>query len=256
MFQVNSAVSARSFCFTGQGGDARVLTMLSKKFAVFMAVFALLAGLAVSILTHTRESAARALAEKEYYPLSEVAELKDFPMASEWRVLFHMTQGDWHDRINDCIYGRDEKSRRTTEHDQAEEILIEHILAYLPADVAFAGMPDAKPQHRSTVMSLNQCLRLVNLPEPRRKDVAVATLSRFFPDASDPDALWYKVSFFELKDGVRFVHLARIPFAQLRPFMYRSKHPEDGASETPSATSTAELIETLESGDPVKAEKR
>lgn len=228
--------------------------MLSKKFAVFMAVFALLAGLAVSILTHTRESAARALAAKEYYPLSEVSELKAFPHASEWRVLYHMTQGDWHDRINDSRYGRDEKHRRTTPHDKPEEILIEHILAYLPADVPFEGMPEAKPQHSSTVMSLNQCLRIINLPEPRRKDVASATLSRFFPDAADPDALWYKVSFFELKDGVRFVHLARIPFAELRPFVYRNRRSANQA-EAPSAASTAELIETLESGEQVSTEK-
>lgn len=228
--------------------------MLSKKFAVFMALFALLAGLAVSILTHTRESAAQALAAKPYTPLADIAELKEFPQAAEWRVLYRMSQGNWHDRINDSLYGRDEKSRRDTVHDSAEEVLIEHILAYLPADVPFAGMPEAKAQHRSAVMSLNQCLRIINLPEPRRKDVAAATLSRFFPNAADPDALWYKVSFFELKDGVRFVHLARIPFAELRPFVYRSKHPE--AQETaPSATSTAELIESLESGEQVTPEK-
>lgn len=227
--------------------------MLSKKFALFMALFALLAGLAVNILTHTRESAAQALAAKEYYPLAEISDLKDFPQAAEWRVLFHMTQGDWHDRINDSIYGRDEKSRRCTAHDTPEEILIEHILAYLPAGAAFEGLADAKPQHHSTVMSLNQCLRLLNLPEPRRKDVAVATLSRFFPDAADPDALWYKVSFFELKDGVRFVHLARIPFAELRPFVYHNRRSVNQAAE-PSAASTVELIETLESGEQVTPE--
>ncbi|MCQ2364546.1 MAG: hypothetical protein MJ051_03200 [Akkermansia sp.] len=220
-----------------------------------MALFALVAGLAVSILTHTRESAAHALAEKPYSPLSDIAELKAFPHAAEWRVLYRMSQGDWHDRINDSIYGRGEKERRSTPHDRPEEVLIEHILAYLPADVPFEGMPEAKEQHRSTVMSLNQCLRLINLPEPRRKDVAAASLSRFFPDSADPDALWYKVSYFELKDGVRFVHLARIPFAELRPFMYRNMHPE--TQETaPSSTSTAELIETLESGEQVTPDKK
>lgn len=228
--------------------------MLSKKLALFMAMVALLAGLTVSLLTHTRESAALALAQKEYYPLSSIPELKAFPQAAEWRVLYRMTQGDWHDSINNSTYGRDEQNRRATEHDTPEEVLIEHILAYLPAEVSFEGLPEAKPQHLSTVMSLNQCLRIIRLPEPRRKDVASASLSRFFPDASDPDALWYKVSFFELKDGVRFLHLARIPFAELRPYIYRNKRSAESQA-APSATSTAELIETLESGKQVKADK-
>lgn len=217
--------------------------MLSKKLATAFAVIALCCGLGVSILTHTEESAAQALASHtECYPLAEIAELRNFPQANEWRVLFHLTQGDWSDRIHDNIYGRDEKSRRTTEHNTAEEILIEHILAYLPKGVPFEGVPNTAPQPKSTVISLNQCLGVVELPEARRKDVASAGLARFYPDPSAPDALWYKVSLFELKDGVRFVHLARIPFAQLRPFVYLQKHP-NGEQVAPS---TVEMIETLE----------
>ncbi len=217
--------------------------MLRSKVAIIFAMIALVCGLGVSVLTHTQESAAKALAaHTECYPLAEITELKDFPQAKEWRVLYHMTQGDWYDRIHDHIYGRDEKSRRTTKHDTAEEILIEHILAYLPADVPFEGLTDARPQPKSTVMSLNQCLGILELPEPRKKDVAAASLARFFPVPETPDALWYKVSLFELKDGVRFVHLARIPFAQLRPFVYNQKHPNGEG-----AASTADMIETLES---------
>lgn len=217
--------------------------MPRKNLALVFACIALCCGLAVSVLTHTQESAARALAaHTECYPLAEIKELQEFPQAQEWRVLFHMTQGDWYDRIHDHIYGRDEKSRRSTKHDTAEEILIEHVLAYLPADVPFEGLADARPQPKSTVMSLNQCLGILELPEPRKKDVAAASLARFYPVPSTPDALWYKVSLFELKDGVRFVHLARIPFAQLRPFVYQQKHP-DGEG----AVSTMEMIETLES---------
>lgn len=217
--------------------------MLRKKLALVFATIALCCGLAVSVLTHTQESAAQALAaQKNCYPMAEIAELKDFPQAGQWRVLFHLTQGDWYDRIHDHIYGRDEKSRRTTAHDTAEEILIEHVLAYLPAGVPFDGMTDARPQPKSTVMSLNQCLGILGLPEPRKKDVVAASLSRYFPVPETPDALWYKVTFFELKDGVRFVHLARIPFAQLRPYVYRQKHP-DGER----AASTAEMIEAVES---------
>lgn len=217
--------------------------MLRSKLALIFAVIALACGLGVSVLTHTQESAAKALAaHTDCYPLTEIRELENFPQAKEWRVLYHMTQGDWYDRIHDHIYGRDEKSRRTTKHDTAEEILIEHILAYLPAGVPFEGLAEAHPQPKSTVISLNQCLGIINLPEPRKKDVAAASLARFYPVPSTPDALWYKVSLFELKDGVRFVHLARIPFAQLRPFVYKQKHPDgEGTS------STADMIETLES---------
>lgn len=217
--------------------------MLRNKLALVFAVIALCCGLGVSVLTHTQESAAKALASHtECYPLSEIKELEAFPQAGQWKVLYHMTQGDWYDRIHDHIYGRDEKSRRTTKHDTAEEILIEHILAYLPAGVPFDGLPEAHPQPKSTVMSLNQCLGIINLPEPRKKDVEAASLARFYPVPSTPDALWYKVSLFELKDGVRFVHFARIPFAQLRPFVYNQKHPNGEG-----AASTADMIETLES---------
>lgn len=227
--------------------------MLSKNLAVVFAVIALCCGLGLSFLTHTEESAARELAaHTECYPLSEIAELRSFPQADEWRVLYHLAQGDWSDRIHDRYYGRDGESRRTTEHDTAEEILIEHILAYLPAGVPFDGLPNTTPQPKSTVMSLNQCLSVIGLPEPRRKDVASAGLARFYPNPATPDALWYKVSTFELKDGVRFVHLARIPFAQLRPFVYAKKHPK-GEQAAPS---TMEMIETLEAdANRVPAEK-
>lgn len=217
--------------------------MLRKKLAAAFALVALCFGLGMSLLTHTKESAARELAaHTECYPLSEIAELRSFPQAEQWRVLYHLTQGDWSDRIHDHIYGRDEKSRRTTEHDTAEEILIEHILAYLPAGVPFEGLPNSVLQPKSTVISLNQSLSVIGLPEPRIKDVASAGLARFYPDPNTPDALWYKVSVFELKDGVRFAHLARIPFAQLRPYVYHKKHPNGEKA----ATSTVEMIESLE----------
>lgn len=219
--------------------------MLRKNLALVLALIALCGGLAVSLLTHTQESASQALAaHTECYPLAEISELRNFPQAEQWRVLYHLTQGDWYDRIHDHTYGRDEKSRRTTEHNTAEEILIEHILAYLPAGVPFDGLENATPQSKSTVISLNQCLGIVGLPGPRRQNVAAASLSRFYPVPSTPDALWYKVSLFELKDGVRFVHLARIPFAQLRPFVYAKKHPNGEQSAAPS---TVEMIESLES---------
>lgn len=221
--------------------------MLSKKLAVVVAMIALCGGLGVSLLTHTRETAAQALAQKETYALSELSELRAFPQADQWQVLFHLTQGDWYDLIHDRTYGRDEKSHRATPHTTAEEILIEHVLAYLPADVPFEGLPGAQKQSASTVISLNQCLGILHLPEPRKKDVAAASLSRFYPDPAMPDALWYKVSFFELNDGVRFVHLARIPFAELRPFIYMAKHPEQ-TQPAQAPISTADVIESLEAG--------
>lgn len=219
--------------------------MLSKKVAAASAVLALIGGLAMSVLTHTDESAARALAQRETWSMAEMSDLRDFPQAADWRVLYHMTQGDWYDRIHDRTYMRDEASHRSTRHDTPEEILIEHVLAYLPAGVPFEGLPDAKPQSKSTVMSLNQCLGIIDLPEPRRQDVEAASLARFYPDPARADALWYKVSLFELKDGVRFVHLARIPFAALRPFVYQQKHP---GQETSNAEENGEIIESLESG--------
>lgn len=221
--------------------------MLNKKIAAVAAAVALCCGLATSVLTHTEESAAAVLAKQETWPMSEMSDLRGFPQAEQWRVLYHMTQGDWYDRIHDHTYMRDEASRRSTRHDTPEEILIEHVLAYLPAGVPFEGLPDAQPQPVSTVMSLNQCLGILDLPEPRRRDVASASLTRFYPDPATPDALWYKVSLFELKDGVRFVHLARIPFAQLRPFLYKMKHPQGEQTQT-SPMTEEEAKETLEEG--------
>lgn len=193
--------------------------MLLKKLAPIVTALAIVGGAIACIVNNTGEAAAAALASKEVTPLSDFADLKDFPAAAQWRVLFHMSQGAWYD----TTHGHKVKEAYDTDFDNK----IQHIFAYLPAGEP-VDMGGIGTEHlpKSSSIALNMCLRCVKLPEVRSATISHAAKGRYSPYPRSADALWFEVDFFALKDGVRFVHLVRIPYAHLHPAAYHASHPE------------------------------
>lgn len=191
---------------------------LMKILAPIVTGLAILGGAIACIINNTEQAAAAALAAKDVTPLSQFGDLKDFPRAEQWRVLFHMSQGAWYD----TTHGRDPKESYSTDFDTK----IEHIFAYLPAGETVDMGSDLKSLPKSASISLNMSLRCAELPEVRSSTISRAAKGRYIPYPRSADALWFEVDFFELKDGVRFIHLVRIPYAHLHPAAYRASHPE------------------------------
>lgn len=191
--------------------------MLLKKLAPIVTALAIVGGAIACIVNNTGEAAAAALASKEVTPLSEFADLKNFPAADQWRVLFQMSQGAWYD----TTHGHKVKEAYDTDFDNK----IVHIFAYLPAGVP-VEMEEMERLPKSSSIALNMGLRCSKLPEVRSSTIAHASKGRYCPYPRSADALWFEVDFYELKDGVRFVHLVRIPYAHLHPAAYHASHPE------------------------------
>lgn len=186
-----------------------------KKAALLTAFAAIIGGVGVSFLTHTREAASARLAATPWHPLVQEPELSLFPVAGQWRVLYRMSQGAWYDANH---------GKRRIKHIEptAEDRYIEHIFAYLPAGVPCNLGAGAEPLPRSSAMMLNRCLRLAKLPQARTSVIAAAGKRRFYPNENDPNSLWYEVTYFRLKDGVTFLELTRIPYSLLQPERYRA----------------------------------
>lgn len=191
--------------------------MLLKKLAPIVTALAIVGGAIACIVNNTGEAAAAALASKEVTPLSEFADLKNFPASDQWRVLFQMSQGAWYD----TTHGHKVKEAYDTDFDNK----IVHIFAYLPAGVP-VEMEEMERLPKSSSIALNMGLRCSKLPEVRSSTIAHASKGRYSPYPRSADALWFEVDFYELKDGVRFVHLVRIPYAHLHPAAYHASHPE------------------------------
>lgn len=192
--------------------------MLLKKLAPIVTALAIVGGAIACIVNNTGEAAAAALAAKEVTPLSAYADLKDFPQAANWRVLFHMPQGAWYD----TTHGH--KVQEVYDNDFDNKI--EHIFAYLPAEVPLDIEESMEHLPKSSSISLNMGLRCAKLPQVRSSTITSANKFRYIPYPRSRDALWFEVDFFELKDGVRFIHMVRIPYAHLHPAVYHAAHPE------------------------------
>lgn len=186
---------------------------LHKRFPALLALIGLALGTGACFYFNTETAVKNQMEQKAYTPMSEMAELAGFPQAGQWRVLFRMTQGDWYDRLHHI-----EKGDR--EHVSADDRFIEHIFAYMPAGGHYDGLTPFAALPDSAVMNLNRDLEITELPGARMKDVKAACKARFYPYPEDKGALWYEVVYFELADGVQFVQLSRVPYAQLQPKPY------------------------------------